>query len=592
MPRTNPQNFKFIDLIKNIVVPPLSNNLSSLVVILFSLILLSLSQGTFLLLIGPVLKAVFSLGTANDYLNYRDFFPSSLTNFFPLLNKGFIHKQNLIFALPIILVISALLRSLSTYFFQSRSAFLSLVVANEYREKLFSHIIKQPFSKIAKNSPAYWMSTIMNDTLYLQTKFSDIANGIIKNIFLIFSAFIVIAILHIQTAVILILTCPFIAFTTGAVQKKISFFASLFQRKLAKMAEVTLEIRSRFEFIKVHKGESFEKKRFQDFNQGYYDFIKRSFLIRSFFAPSLDFLGIISISIIIIIFSDDITSQSGGNSINIMIFLAAFGALIRPLKEIGEQITNLGETKGALTKSLFLLQELKKETLEDKTVPLERKEPSIYISNLDIGYSKKILTLKDVNIEPGNIIGIFGESGCGKTTLIRTLAGLIPPLNISGSSQYFKSWVKHTTLVGQKPFLFKGTVLENLNYGLKHTLNSFEIEKALSLAYIKNDVENFPQHLNTPIDAILSNISGGQKQRLALSRALLKNKLFFIFDEITSDLDQQAEKIVIDRLCSWARKEQKCIIMTTHKQEYMNKFDSLWFVRNGRVEVERNYGKT
>jgi len=176
----------------------------------------------------------------------------------------------------------------------------------------------------------------------------------------------------------------------------------------------------------------------------------------------------------------------------------------------------------------------------------------------------------DLRINKGERVAITGKSGCGKTTLLKLITGMIEPTNgdafFSGISiREIDLGEMHSRIgfVMQENRLFNATIRENLLYG-KENANENELRDACEKAYILSFINGLPDGFDTVIGERGIKLSGGQRQRLLLARLFLRDVSIFIFDEATSALDQYSENIVHDAIRSIA--EDKTIIVVAHRE--------------------------
>lgn len=197
---------------------------------------------------------------------------------------------------------------------------------------------------------------------------------------------------------------------------------------------------------------------------------------------------------------------------------------------------------------------------------------------------KNILNIEELTIPSGKITSIVGSSGSGKTTLLRHLNKLISP--DSGNIFYFNEPIntmssvdlrRKVVMLSQNPVIFTGTVKENLLIGLKFSEKPYpqdnELEIVLDMVKLKK-----------PLSANADELSGGEKQRLALGRVILMNPEVFLLDEPSSALDEETENLIIGKLTSFVKANNKTLIMVTHSKGIALKFsDNIIEVSNGRV---------
>lgn len=193
-------------------------------------------------------------------------------------------------------------------------------------------------------------------------------------------------------------------------------------------------------------------------------------------------------------------------------------------------------------------------------------------------------------IEPGEFLGISGPSGAGKSTLIDILAGLLSPqsgsINIGGKpmdAERSAAWQRHLSYLGQQVYLFNDTLAENLTWDTEKAQEE-DIWNALEMAGVANLVRGLNQGLNSPLGESGSLFSGGERQRIALARALLRKPSFLILDEATSAIDIASEERVLARLAELP--ERPTIIMIAHRAESLAQCDRVIRLDAGRLVEE------
>lgn len=239
---------------------------------------------------------------------------------------------------------------------------------------------------------------------------------------------------------------------------------------------------------------------------------------------------------------------------------------------VGELIMNLGRHVEAV--SYFSDFKIKKNNDINKHKKLVLNDAYIKFENINLAYGDKVI-FKNFNlaIEGNKKTGIRGNMGCGKSTLLKMLAGII---DFKGKIYIDKQDIsKHNcteklAYISQHPKLFDNTVLYNLNYG--SNLSQHEIEKKIDEMKLTTFFNSLPNKLETKVGKEGANLSGGQKQYVALMRALIQNKQILLLDEPSSSLDTSSKTIFMDVIRSITN---KTIIISTHDQELLPIFDTV-----------------
>jgi ABC-type bacteriocin/lantibiotic exporter with double-glycine peptidase domain len=184
------------------------------------------------------------------------------------------------------------------------------------------------------------------------------------------------------------------------------------------------------------------------------------------------------------------------------------------------------------------------------------------------GFGKPAIENVSLTVHSGEKMAIVGISGSGKSTLVKLLVNFFEPVSgdIMVGNVNIKNVAKQTlrryiNYLPQEPFIFAGSIMDNLLLGAKPDVTQADIISAVEMAEIKNDIEAMPQGFSTELSEN-GNISGGQKQRIALARALLTDAPVLILDESTSNLDVLTEKKIIDNLMTLS---DKTIIFVAHR---------------------------
>ena len=241
-----------------------------------------------------------------------------------------------------------------------------------------------------------------------------------------------------------------------------------------------------------------------------------------------------------------------------------------------------------------LEQDLKEKDL--KPLKNSNKENEIFFQNkiefkqVNFNYDgSKINILNHINfqINKNEFIGIIGETGSGKSTLIDLLTGLIKP--VSGSievdgnsiSKNPNSWIEKIGYVPQNVYLTDDTIEKNISFGYDKDLSNEEMEKTIKNAQLTKFIASLKNGIKTKVGERAVKISGGERQRIGIARALYRNPDILLFDEATSALDIETENSFFNTLNSL--KKKKTIIFITHRRNNLDFFDQVFLIKNNSL---------
>jgi ABC-type multidrug transport system fused ATPase/permease subunit len=217
------------------------------------------------------------------------------------------------------------------------------------------------------------------------------------------------------------------------------------------------------------------------------------------------------------------------------------------------------------------------------------KKKLIIIEGLTFGYDKNKNLFQNVNFEilHGKMNCITGETGIGKSTIFNLMLGLLEPQsgNIYYKGKNIKSdisnWYEAISLVSQDPYLFDDSIINNITFNiLENKIDEERLSEAIEISELSQTIAKLEKGLNTKVSTHSLNLSGGEKQRIALARAIYKNSTIFFLDEFTNAIDEETEKKIIKNL---KRLINKTFIIITHKKSTIEQCDKIWRLENGKI---------
>lgn len=263
------------------------------------------------------------------------------------------------------------------------------------------------------------------------------------------------------------------------------------------------------------------------------------------------------------------------------------GRLSQPFNTLGASINSLQD-------AMLSYQRIDDVIHDDKEFRGKQgySEPTIELKKVSFKYagagSPYVIKDFDLVVEKGKVTALVGESGCGKSTLIKLMLGFYIPqegvLTLGGHDVRDvdnSDWLRHCGVVMQEAKIFTGTILENVSL----SDNKPDIEKSFRLldtVGLSSFVNSLPMGIHTRIGVAGIEMSGGQKQRLMIARALYKDPDMLFLDEATSSLDANNEKSIVSNIS--ALKKGKTVVIAAHRLSTVQNADKIVYIKDGRIE--------
>ena len=451
-----------------------------------------------------------------------------------------------------------LIRGTSGYFNSYLINFCGLRVLEKIRLQVFAKVQKLPVSFFQKNQEGDILSRVTSDTAQLQAALLGVSNDLVKQPITFIGAIVALVVMAVQREgmsfmLLCLVVIPVCIFPIRRVGELLMKKALGMQQKVGSMTAVLSENLSAYREVRAFNLEKREENRFKDSSE---EFLKARMKVVKYshvLTPLIEILTAVGISFAIF--------QAARTSIR----LDAVVPVITALYIAYDPIKKLGGINNKIKEALASLQRLNEilntgETVVDVEKPLELSEinKGIQFKAVSFAYevptkdSKEISALRNINlsVEAGEIVALVGPSGAGKSTLINMLGRFQDPTKgsilidgVDVKKIALKDLRESISMVPQKPFLFDVSVEENIELGESKYTN-MTIKEAAKISNSLDFIEKFPMKFQERLGEQATRVSGGQLQRLALSRAFYRNAPILILDEATSALDSENEEII------------------------------------------------
>lgn len=468
--------------------------------------------------------------------------------------------------------------------------------AKNLRKDVFYKLQDFSFNNIDKFSTSSLVTRLTTDVTNLQNAYQMIVRVAVRSPIMLISSLVMAIVLSGKLSLVFLVMIPILATGLFLVSSKAH---PIFEKVFKSYDRLNLVVQENLRGIRVVKSyvrEEKEKEKFFDASDRIYKLFSKAERIIAFNSPLMQFTVYTSILLISWFAAHFIVAgkMTTGQLISMMSYTMQ---ILMSLMMLSMILVTIVISKASAERICEVLNE--EPTVKNPENKItEVKDGSIEFKNVSFGYSPGKVCLKDINlkINSGETVGIIGGTGSAKTTIVQLIPRLYDvtagTLTVGGEdvrSYDIKALRNKVSMVLQKNVLFSGTIKENLRWGNKNATDE-DIKRVCRLACADSFVESFPDKYDTYIEQGGTNVSGGQKQRLCIARALLKEPKILILDDSTSAVDTKTDaeirrafaedipdvtKIIIAQRVSSVQEADKIIVMENGSIESVGTHDEL-----------------
>jgi len=485
------------------------------------------------------------------------------------------------------MILIALSRCMLRYLWSYLINYVQMRVLIDVRHKLFKHLQTLSLRFYQEYRTGKLISNVISDVGQLQQLIGIVAQ-LCDQLFLILVTVIILVIMNFQMSIVALIIIPLHFLNMRRSHRKARVDTKAMQEK---MSEISANLAETLNGVKVVKSFSKERTECKDFFVSLRPTLDIQLRANSQWALCWNIADVISIcAYLAIIGIGTLMVQKGSMTIgDFAAYYSYMGMLLGPvnaLSAVSANITMGLASAERISKLLNTTSEIKE---DPHPVKVEHLNGNIEFNNVTFGYDEKKPVLKNfsLKIEPGQKVALVGPSGSGKSTVSSLLlrfydvnSGEIKVDGINIRKLGIESYRNSIGVVLQEPFLFSGSIKENIAYAKKGASDE-EIKNAAVMANVEEFVTHLDQRYDTVIGENGASLSGGQKQRLAIARAVLKNPSILVLDEATSALDTVSEHLVqqaLDRLM-----QDKTTVIIAHRLSTIKNADVIVVLNEGRI---------
>jgi len=534
----------------------------------------------------PVLKGIGNLlDYGNDLLNYKV--------------SGYLDNGNEQMALVVVIAIvisTFTLKNLFGYLANQHVMYLKNGVLTALRNDMYDNIINLPLSFYSKRRKGDIMARILGDIGEMQNSLFIVLELIVREPLNIIFAIGTMFLINWKLSIFVLVFIPTAGFVISIIGKKLKSQSLTAQKESGRLISIVEETLTGLKIVKSYTAEPVFKNNFKNSTERLLKLSNSIGLKNNLAGPVSEILGIITIAILLwyggkLVLIDKVIE--GTTFIGFM--LLAYG-ILTPAKAISKASYRVKNGLAAAERVFEILHE--EDNMPDLPTAkaLNSFNNQIAIKNITFKYDNDpVLKNFSINVPKGKTVALVGQSGSGKSTIANLLTRFYDvnegSINIDGNN--IKNITKKSLrglmgLVTQDSILFNDTIKNNLLLG-KQNATEAKIIEALKIANAWEFVKDLPKGIETNVGDAGNNFSGGQKQRLSIARAVLKNPPIMVLDEATSALDTESERLVQVALENMMKNRTSIVI--AHRLSTIQNADEIIVMHKGEIAEQGKHSK-
>ncbi|MDC3173682.1 ABC transporter ATP-binding protein/permease [Candidatus Pelagibacter sp.] len=514
----------------------------------------------------------------------------------PAIKKLFIEKdQTLIIFIPLMIILAFTIKGLSLYFAKATMIGVGEEIKKKLQYDMIDTLIGTDTQIIDKKHSGKFISNLTYDVTHITNLLSNAILTLFKDSLTLIGLLTVMFLQNWKLALISIIMIPLASISAKTLGKRINKVATEAQEKSGFLTTYLVELFKNHKLIKIFQKENYEKDRA---NKHLIQLKEKNQKIQTVFvrmSPIMETLTGIMIAILIF-YSGKLMAKGEVDINNFFSFLAAMMLAYQPVRALSTLNMVLNQGLSAASRILPIIDQ--KNNIDDSVSAniLKINKANINFKNLNFSYEvDESETLKSINLDfqGGKMTSLVGHSGSGKSTILNLIprfydaqSGDITIDNQSIYQSTIKSLRKEVSMVSQETTLFDDTVKNNIKYADENATDE-EINKVAKLSHCDEFINNLPNKFETLIGENGVRLSGGEKQRLSIARAMLKKSSIILLDEATSSLDSETESKIQEALKILTK--DKTTIVIAHRLSTILNSNNIYVIDSGKVIASGNH---
>ena len=508
----------------------------------------------------------------------------------PAIKKLFIEKdQTLIILIPLMIILAFSVKGISLYLAKATMIAVGESVKKKLQYDMVNTLISTDTQIIDKKHSGKFISNLTYDVTHITNLLSNAILTLFKDSLTLIGLLTVMFLQNWRLALISIIMIPLASIASKTLGKRISKVTTEAQEKSGYLTTYLVELFKNHKLIKIFQKEDFEKNKADKYLKQLKEKNQKIQTVFVRMSPIMETLTGIMIAVLIF-YSGKLMAKGELNINNFFSFLAAMMLAYQPVRALSTLNMILKQGLSAASRILPIIDQENEIKDNQGAKPLKIKNSEITFKDVNFSYEvKEGSTLNSVNLEfeGGKMTSLVGHSGSGKSTILNLIprfydiqSGVIM---IDGQSIYkstIRSIRKEISMVSQETTLFDDTIKNNIKYA-REDADDEEVYKVAKLSFCEEFVNKLPNKFETLIGENGVRLSGGEKQRLSIARAMLKKSSIILLDEATSSLDSETESKIQEALKILTK--DKTTIVIAHRLSTILNSNNIYVIDSGNV---------
>ena len=508
----------------------------------------------------------------------------------PAIKKLFIEKdQSLIIIIPLMIIVAFTIKGFSLYYAKATMIGVGEAIKKKLQFDMVNTLVEADTQIIDKKHSGKFISNLTYDVTHITHLLSNAILTLFKDSLTLMGLLIVMFLQNWKLSLISIIMIPLASFSAKTLGKRISKVTTEAQQKSGFLTTYLVELFKNHKLIKIFQKEDYEKKRAESYLSQLKEKNQKIQTVYIRMSPIMETLT--GIMIAVLIFYSGILMSRGELDINnFFSFLAAMMLAYQPVRSLSTLNMVLKQGLSAGSRILPIIDQRNNINNSSNAKPIQVKKSHIKFQNVNFSYElNEGQTLDSINLEfeGGKMTSLVGHSGSGKSTIMN----LIPRFYDIQSGEIFiddqsinkltiESLRDQISMVSQETTLFDDTIKNNIKYARENATDD-EVYQVANLSFCEEFINNLPDKYETLIGENGVRLSGGEKQRLSIARAMLKKSSVILLDEATSSLDTETETKIQEALNILTK--NKTTIVIAHRLSTILNSNNIYLIDSGKV---------